>query len=144
MTTEEDAGGVAHRWGRGQRDATALRRGGTGPLVVPLHGFPESWYAWRHHSALAASGYWVVAPDLRGYNTSDKPPPCPGLSANGPGPERSQPDRRLDAGWASVAGYDWGGAVAWLLAMLPRSGPAPRDDPISAKELISRLAPVRL
>jgi hypothetical protein len=43
--------------------------------VVLLHGFPEFWYAWRHQiPALADAGYRVVAPDLPGYNTSDKPP----------------------------------------------------------------------
>ncbi len=48
---------------------------GTGPLVVMLHGWPESWYSWRHQmKAVAAAGYHVIAPDLRGYGKSDKPP----------------------------------------------------------------------
>src|SRR3954449_8790260 len=47
---------------------------GRGPLVVLLHGFPEFWYSWRHQiPALAAAGFRVVAPDMRGYNRSDKP-----------------------------------------------------------------------
>src|SRR5579872_2582392 len=47
---------------------------GEGPLVVLLHGFPEFWYSWRHQlEALAAAGFRAVAPDLRGYNESDKP-----------------------------------------------------------------------
>lgn len=47
---------------------------GQGPLVVLLHGFPEFWFSWRHQiPVLAAAGYRVVAPDLRGYNESDKP-----------------------------------------------------------------------
>jgi predicted alpha/beta-fold hydrolase len=47
---------------------------GKGPLVILLHGFPESWYSWRHQlPALAQAGYHVVAPDLRGYGKSDKP-----------------------------------------------------------------------
>ena len=47
---------------------------GAGPLVVLLHGFPEYWYAWhRQIGVLAAAGYHVMAPDLRGYNLSDKP-----------------------------------------------------------------------
>ena len=44
------------------------------PLIVMLHGFPESWFSWRHQFApLAAAGYHVVAPDMRGYGDSDKP-----------------------------------------------------------------------
>lgn len=47
---------------------------GSGPLVVLLHGFPEFWYSWRHQlPALVAAGFRVAAPDLRGYNESDKP-----------------------------------------------------------------------
>src|SRR6202165_1831828 len=47
---------------------------GEGPLVVLLHGFPEFWYSWRYQiPVLAEHGYRVVAPDLRGYNDSDKP-----------------------------------------------------------------------
>jgi epoxide hydrolase 4 len=69
--------GMAHQW----VDVRGLRlhcvEAGAGPLVVLLHGFPEFWYAWRHQIlALADAGYRVVAPDLRGYNTSDKPPGC--------------------------------------------------------------------
>src|SRR5260221_3465780 len=47
---------------------------GTGPLVLLCHGFPESWYSWRHQlGALAAAGFHAVAPDMRGYGRSDRP-----------------------------------------------------------------------
>src|ERR1700757_734059 len=47
---------------------------GAGPVVLLLHGFPEFWYSWRHQlGALAQAGYRAVAPDLRGYNLSDRP-----------------------------------------------------------------------
>src|SRR5947208_17067224 len=47
---------------------------GAGPLVVLLHGFPESWYSWRHQlAALADAGYRAVAPDQRGYGQPDRP-----------------------------------------------------------------------
>ncbi len=48
---------------------------GEGPLVLLLHGFPQFWYGWRHQiPALVNAGFRVVAPDMRGYNLSDKPP----------------------------------------------------------------------
>jgi alpha-beta hydrolase superfamily lysophospholipase len=48
---------------------------GTGPLVLLCHGFPESWYSWRHQiPALAAAGYHAVAPDMQGYGGTDAPP----------------------------------------------------------------------
>ena len=47
---------------------------GEGPLVILCHGWPESWYSWRHQlPILAAAGYHVVAPDQRGYGQTDKP-----------------------------------------------------------------------
>ncbi|MGH8430905.1 MAG: alpha/beta fold hydrolase, partial [Solimonas sp.] len=47
---------------------------GTGPLVLMCHGFPESWYSWRHQlKALAEAGYHAVAPDMRGYGQTDRP-----------------------------------------------------------------------
>ena len=47
---------------------------GKGPLVLMCHGFPESWYSWRHQiDALAAAGFHAVAPDMRGYGKSDAP-----------------------------------------------------------------------
>src|ERR1700761_6090001 len=47
---------------------------GKGPLVILVHGWPESWYSWRHQiPALAKAGYHVVAPDMRGFGHSDKP-----------------------------------------------------------------------
>src|ERR1700720_646292 len=51
-----------------------LAEQGSGPLVVLLHGFPESWYSWRHQlQALAEAGFHAVAPDQRGYGQTDQP-----------------------------------------------------------------------
>lgn len=46
------------------------------PLMLFLHGFPECWYSWRHQMTAFAQDYDVVAIDMRGYNTSDKPKVC--------------------------------------------------------------------
>ena len=46
---------------------------GTGPAVILLHGFPETWYAWRHQIAPLAKQYRVIVPDLRGYGATGKP-----------------------------------------------------------------------
>src|SRR6202162_3731876 len=51
-----------------------IAESGTGPLVVLCHGFPESWYSWRHQlHALAEAGFHAIAPDMRGYGQTDRP-----------------------------------------------------------------------
>ncbi|MBV9711063.1 MAG: alpha/beta hydrolase [Ktedonobacteraceae bacterium] len=89
---------------------------GTGPLIVLLHGFPEFWYCWRHQILfLAEQGYTVVAPDLRGYNDTDKPRKGYDVATllrdvvgliKGLGEEK-----------AIIVGHDWGGALAWNFAL---------------------------
>jgi len=89
-----------------------------GPMVLLLHGFPEFWYGWRHQiDALAARGYFVVVPDQRGYNLSERP--------------RRVSSYKLDILVADVLGlaghfqretfdlvsHDWGGLVGWRMAM---------------------------
>ncbi|OGK85667.1 MAG: hypothetical protein A2050_02440 [Candidatus Rokubacteria bacterium GWA2_73_35] len=92
---------------------------GQGPLVVLLHGFPEFWYSWRHQiPALAAAGFRVVAPDLRGYNDSDKPPGVPAYRMTELVEDVAGLVRALGAGPAAIVGHDWGGAVAYAMAML--------------------------
>jgi pimeloyl-ACP methyl ester carboxylesterase len=88
---------------------------GEGPLVMLLHGFPECWYSWRAQlAALAAAGFRAVAPDMRGYNLTDKP-------AGGYNIEQLADDvvaiaAALGEERAHVVGHDWGGIVAWQLA----------------------------
>jgi epoxide hydrolase 4 len=118
LTDGASARGMAHRW----VDVGGLRlhyvEAGTGPLVVLLHGFPEFWYAWRHQlPALADAGFRVVAPDLRGYNTSDKPRRVRDYRPRVLAQEVADLIVALGAGSAAVAGHDWGGGLAWLLAM---------------------------
>jgi pimeloyl-ACP methyl ester carboxylesterase len=96
-----------------------LVEAGTGPLVVLLHGFPEFWYCWRHQLlALAVAGFRAVAPDLRGYNESDKPPGVASYHLDLLVGDVADLVSHLGAERAHVVGHDWGGVIAWRLAML--------------------------
>jgi epoxide hydrolase 4 len=91
---------------------------GTGPLVVMMHGFPDFWYTWRHQMvALAAAGYRVAAMDLRGYNLSDKPAGEASYDMKLLVGDVAAVIGHLGESRAIVVGHDWGGAVAWFLAM---------------------------
>ncbi len=92
---------------------------GDGPLVLLVHGFPESWYSWRHQiPALAAAGYRTVAIDVRGYGRSSKP-----LAVDDYRMVRLVADNvglvsALGAETATIIGHDWGAPIAWYSAML--------------------------
>ncbi|CCG01484.1 alpha/beta fold hydrolase [Blastococcus saxobsidens] len=90
---------------------------GEGPLVLLLHGFPQFWWTWRSQlTALADAGFRAVAPDLRGYGASDKPPrgyDLPTLSADVAALVRALGERD-----AVVVGHDWGGLLGWTVAAL--------------------------
>jgi epoxide hydrolase 4 len=94
-----------------------------GPLIVLLHGFPEFWYSWRRQlPALARAGYRVVAPDMRGYNLSDKPSSWRSYDAEHLAGDVAGLIKHLQAGRPSarahVVGHDWGAVVAYYAAML--------------------------
>jgi pimeloyl-ACP methyl ester carboxylesterase len=92
---------------------------GTGPLVILVHGFPESWYSWRHQlSPLAEAGFTACAIDVRGYGGSDKPDPVEAYAM-----ERIvgdlvglkmalQPEQP-----AILVGHDWGAPIVWNTAL---------------------------
>lgn len=87
------------------------------PLLLLLHGFPEYWGAWQELMPEFADAFYVVAPDLRGYNLSDKPDGvkayrAPALVADVVGLIEALGRRS-----ATVVAHDWGGAVAWALAI---------------------------
>ena len=91
---------------------------GEGPLVVLLHGFPEFWYGWRLQiEPLAAAGFRVVAPDMRGYNLSSKPDGVHAYDIDKLTADIRDLIHERGAESALLAGHDWGGSVAWATAM---------------------------
>ncbi len=89
-----------------------------GPPVVLLHGFPEFWYSWRSQiPALAAAGLRVIAPDMRGYNLSEKPAGVAAYATRRLAGDIRELIGERGAESALLAGHDWGAAVAWVVAM---------------------------
>lgn len=91
---------------------------GAGKLILFLHGFPEFWYVWRDQIAHFGGDFHVVAPDMRGYNLSDKPRKVadyemPKLVAD----VRALIDHYANGQKAILVAHDWGGAVAWNFAI---------------------------
>jgi len=96
-----------------------LAEEGSGPLVVLCHGFPESWYSWRHQlPALATAGFHAVAPDMRGYGATDAPDAIDRYTLLHLVGDVIGILDALGAETAVVVGHDWGAPVAWHAALL--------------------------
>src|ERR1700685_2097740 len=92
---------------------------GSGPLVLMCHGFPESWYSWRHQlQALALAGFYAVAPDMRGYGDSGRPAEIERYSLLHLVGDMVGVLDSLGEKSAVIAGHDWGAPVAWHAALL--------------------------
>ncbi len=92
---------------------------GQGPLVLLCHGFPESWYSWRHQlTALAEAGFHAVAPDMRGYGQTDRPEQIDQYTLLHLVGDMIGLLDALGAADAVIAGHDWGAPVAWHAALL--------------------------
>jgi pimeloyl-ACP methyl ester carboxylesterase len=92
---------------------------GSGPLVLLCHGFPESWYSWRHQmAALAAAGFHAVAPDMRGYGRSDRPEAIDQYSMHHLVGDVIGILDALGAPKAVIVGHDVGANVAWQAAQM--------------------------
>jgi len=89
---------------------------GSGPLMLMLHGFPEFWYSWRHQIPEFASDFKVVAPDLRGYNDSEKPASQSAYVMNELVKDVEGMIRGLGYEKCVLVAHDWGGAIAWNFA----------------------------
>ena len=82
---------------------------GAGPLVLFCHGWPESWYSWRHQlAALAAAGYRAVAPDMRGYGGTDAPPDVEQYTLLHLVGDMVELVGALGERQAVIVGHDWG------------------------------------
>ena len=90
---------------------------GAGPLVVMIHGFPDFWFTWRKQMAGLADKYQTVAIDQRGYNLSDKPQGVDKYDMRLLTGDVIAVIRHFGKDKAVVVGHDWGGAVAWQLAL---------------------------
>jgi pimeloyl-ACP methyl ester carboxylesterase len=89
-----------------------------GPLVVLLHGFPELSYTWKAQlAALSEAGCFVVAPDQRGYATSDKPEGIRAYHLDELARDTVGLIDHYGREDAVVVGHDWGAAVAWWVAL---------------------------
>ena len=85
-------------------------------LVILLHGFPEFWYSWRHQLTALGKTYHVVAPDMRGYNLSDKPWRVEDYRIEVLVDDVVGIIDHFGADKAAVVGHDWGAGVAWAVA----------------------------
>jgi epoxide hydrolase 4 len=90
---------------------------GDGPPVVLLHGFPENWRSWRRQfDPLVRAGFSVWAPDLRGYNFSDRPAAREAYHLRHLVADVAAIVRATGYPRAHIGGHDWGGVVAWIFA----------------------------
>jgi pimeloyl-ACP methyl ester carboxylesterase len=96
-----------------------LAEQGSGPLVLFCHGFPESWYSWRHQlAALAEAGFHAVAPDMRGYGLTDRPSEIERYTLFHLVGDMVGILDALGEKTAVIVGHDWGAPVAWHCALL--------------------------
>ncbi len=92
---------------------------GSGPLVVMVHGFPESWYSWRHQiGPIAAAGFTACAIDVRGYGGSDRPGEVADYSLEAITADVAGVIEALSVdGTAVLIGHDWGAPIVWNTAL---------------------------
>ncbi len=109
---------ISHGFSEGE-DGTRIHyvRRGEGRPILFMHGFPQFWFLWRHQLADLGSDHTVVAPDMRGYNLSDKPSQVDDYRMRHLlGDIRGLVDQ-LDLAPFTLVGHDWGGIVSWAFAL---------------------------
>ncbi|GGT44843.1 epoxide hydrolase [Streptomyces kurssanovii] len=141
---QQQAADATHRLVPSPAGRIHLVEQGSGPLVLLVHGFPESWYSWRHQlPALASAGYRAVAVDVRGYGRSSKPAATDAYRMLDLVDDNAAVVHALGERSAVIVGHDWGATIAANSALLrpdvfravgllsvpyaPRGGPRPGD-----------------
>jgi len=111
--------GVRHRFVETNGIRMHIAEQGEGPLVLLCHGFPESWYSWRHQLGfLAEAGFHAVAPDQRGYGLTERPEPIEQYAMLQLTADMVGLLDALGEESAVIAGHDWGAPVAWNAALM--------------------------
>ena len=119
VNAESPVAGVTFRFIQSNGIQLRIAEAGTGPLVLMAHGWPESWYSWRHQiTMLADAGYHVVAPDMRGYGESDKPAAVDDYDITHVAGDLVGILDALGEETAILVGHDWGAIVAWSTVLL--------------------------
>jgi pimeloyl-ACP methyl ester carboxylesterase len=109
---------ISHRFIETNGIRMHLAEAGSGPVVLLCHGWPESWYSWRHQlEALAAAGYHAIAPDMRGYGQTDKPDAIDQYTLLHLTGDMVGLLDAVGADQAVIVGHDWGAPVAWHSAL---------------------------
>ena len=117
--TSEATPSIEHRALRVNGIHMHVAEQGSGPVVLLCHGFPESWYSYRHQlPALAAAGYRAVAPDMRGYGDTERPTAVDQYTLLHLVGDMVGLLDALGEPTAVIVGHDWGAPVAWHCALL--------------------------
>lgn len=117
--SESPVEGVSFRFIESNGLRMRIAEAGEGPLILLAHGWPESWYSWRHQmTMLANSGYHVVAPDMRGYGETDKPADVDDYDIVHLAGDMVGVLDALGEETAIMVGHDWGSIVAWNAVLL--------------------------
>ncbi|MCC7366649.1 MAG: alpha/beta hydrolase [Dehalococcoidia bacterium] len=110
---------ITHRFVETNGIRMHIAEAGEGPLVLLCHGFPESWYSWRHQiTAIADAGFHVVAPDQRGYGQTEAPQDIAAYTQLHLAGDMVGLVQALGEETAVIAGHDWGAPVAWNSALM--------------------------
>ena len=110
---------ITHRQVEANGLSVHIAEMGEGPLVLFCHGFPESWYSWRHQlPAVAGAGYHAVAMDMRGYGSTTQPKDIAAYTINHLVGDVVGVVAALGEDQAVIVGHDWGAPVAWWSALM--------------------------